>query len=275
VVLSSTIQLHTDAVLGDGANMFAPRTGVDHDLVRVRQVEQIPRAPGEYNTLIVDDVGVKEINNATWDSAGNGLVFEFTGSAKPTPTTATYLEEMQALNAQLSTYAARPPFPALMDESSDALREAAYQNALAYAANTVNRQAASGQVDFLAAAAWKNRANSTYWTDGGTYTIVNAYGDPYQALGAPAIGAPVKSEVFEVDPRLDVAVAYRAGRRIVKWDFDSTKTGQLTGAGDENSPRYGFGGWTHFIAPDPSRSPYPWLAGATYGLKQPQGAERY
>ena len=260
VVAISVIQLHNDPTRtpANGINVFSPRDSVARDFLQVKQAEQIPVAAGNYDTLIVDDAGVKEINNAAWQSNGTGLVFEFAP--------ADYLLEMQALQAQLQTYGTRPPYPALLDEPNDAAREVGYQNVLAYAGDTVTRQAANGQVDFLPAAAWKDRAS-------GAYTIVNAYGDPYQALGQPPIGAAAKSEVFEVDPRLDLAAAYRAGRRIVRWDFDSSKTGQNTAG--SGSPLYGFGSWPHFIAPDPSRSLYPWLPGATYGLKQPQGVDRY
>jgi len=262
LVVSSVIQMHADPQTSAlGVNLFAPRAGVARDFQRIRQAEQIPVGAGLYDTLIVDDAGVKEINNATWSSAGAGLIFEFTA--------ANYLEEMQGLKTALESYGTRPPYPTLIDETSAALREAAYQSALGYATDTVTRQAANGQVDFLPVAAWKNRAPSAYWIAAGTYTIANAFGDPYLAAGT------AKSEVFEVDPRFDLLAAYRAGKRIVKWDLNTAKAGQSTNGSDPSAPLYGFGSWPHFIVPDPSMSLYPWMAGASYGLKQPQGVDRY
>ncbi|UCH34222.1 MAG: hypothetical protein JSV65_17055 [Armatimonadota bacterium] len=283
----------------EGINVFRPRSSPwtaadaeqsERDFFGIRQADQVVQqdeATGLplLRTMVVDDVGVKLIDSATWNDAATDYyltpVFEMRGVApwlhdpgleRPGDFLTTYEEEivggdyegLQILGLAMALVnwvgefgdpAASGIYPPLISEPRtgftpaewDALRAAAFQNIRRYVQATAVRGAAAAEVPFAPVFAT--------WQRDGRCLIVNGYPDPYLSTGPLDVMAPVTSEVFEVDPSQPL------GQRIVdSWDEE---------LGDWQPYM-----WSHFIVPDPGRSEYPALRGGAGPLRQPRAVDR-
>jgi len=278
---------------GEGINVFRPRTSpwtaadaeqLPRDFMNIRQADQV--VEGEWDpdaqawiphlrTLMVDDVGVKLVDNATWNDTLAPL-FEMRGAAPwlhgstdPRPDFLTTYEEeivggdeggvpVRGLWWALQNWGdpTSNGYPPLIDEPRtgftpaqwEALRTAAWNNVWDYAQATMISGRDRREVPFLPVFA-KRQPN-------GKYLVVNAYPSPYLSQGPLDVMAPTTSEVFEVDPEQPV------GQRIFNlWD--------------EEASAYREHMWSHFVAPDPARSEYPALRGGAGPLRQPSAVDRW
>jgi hypothetical protein len=256
----------------EGINVFRARTSpwalpgpeqFARDFLGIRQADQtvvpgpVPGIP-VYQTLVVDDVGVKVLDNATWNTTLTS-VFEMRGPAPAAPEAAltSYQQEMAGLRDSLQLWATDPAttgvYPPPISEPRLGLSTAAWNARRASALAHLNAYAQTGaaggpagEIQFLPTFARRLR--------NGMYLIVNGYPNPYLSGGPLDVMAPTASEVLRVDPLLPV------GQRIVR------TLDQQTGALDLYT-------WDHFIVPDPGRSEYPRLRGGAAPLRQPRAAD--
>lgn len=267
---------------GEGINVFRPRVSpwaaadveqVARDFLGIRQADQTvwldpQTGRAHYQMVVVDDVGVKVVDNKTWNSTLTPE-FEMRGSApwlhgataaRP-DYMSTYEEEIAGGLGQALQQWGDPAvkgYPPLIDEPLgapdenlsaaraqdflnrwQALRSAAWANVWAYAHAVRATGGAEGEVavPFLPSFAKRER--------NGKYLIVNAYPTPYTSQGPLDVMAPTTSEVFEIDPSKPV------GQRIVQ-SADGT--------------------WNRFIVPDPARSEYPGARGGPSSFAVPNAS---
>jgi hypothetical protein len=289
----------------EGINVFRPRTSpwtaagaeqVERDFLNIRQADQavVPdpgTGLGRLCTLVVDDVGVKLVDNATWNTVLEP-VFEMRG---PAP----WLHDANAAipGDYLTTYEEEIAGGAIVGTGNQPTRAAGQViHGLDWAlTNWVSafgdptttgvyppliREPRTGftlpQWEALRAAAWNNVRGYSQGTlvsgrdrgeapflpvfakrqPNGKYLVVNAYPNPYLSQGPLDVMAPITSEVFEVDP------AQPVGQRIFN-------------AWDEEAQAYREHMWSHFVVPDPARSEYPALRGGAGPLRQPWAVERW
>ena len=306
-VATSRVVPRPDTPTPEGINVFRPRIipwmpgdqeQLERDFLNVHQADQVVAAEWDAQTqkwvshlatLIVDDVGVKLVDNATWNATLTPR-FEMRGIAPwlrdaasrlPGDSMTTYEEEMAGgviasqdtptltrkqgqevlgLGRALSNWVAQfgnPPsaYPPLIQEPRTGYTPAEWD---ALRADALRNAAAYAQATAVAGAQTGEVPflpfYAAYQRDG-TYLIVSAYPTPYLSTGPLDVMAPVTSEVFEVDPTQPV------GQRVVKsWDAELNQWESLM--------------WSHFMVPDPARSEYPMIRGGAAPLRQPRSAER-
>jgi len=295
-VADSTVLPRADG----GINIFRRRTSaagaeeLPRDFINIRQADLTVSPAGALQTVIVDDVGVKVVDYATWNATLTP-VFEMRGAAPWLPRAnppfnrapagdflTTYEEEMAGgtIEAPGINQATRKTGDIVtglgwalarwVSEFGDPTTTGGYPPLI----REPRTGSTPGDWDTARAAAWSNvvnyaQATATAYTAGevpflpvyakrqanGKYLIVNAYPNPYLSSNVLDVMAPVTSEVFEVDPNQPV------GQRIVRsWDQALYSWNSLT--------------WSHFIVPDPARSEYPSLRGGAGPLRQPLAVDR-
>jgi hypothetical protein len=257
----------------EGINIYRARTSpwsyaggeqLPRDFLNIRQADPLA-VNGVLHTLVVDDVGVKLVNDATWNTTLTP-VFEMRGAAPWTHDTAvprpgdwltTYEEEIAKLEWSLRQWTAEvvgDPYPPLISEPhaglSQALWDAARDDALdyltKYAQATVTAGSATGAVPFLPAYAKR--------LGDGQYLVVNSYPNPYSSTDPLELAAPTTGEVLLVNP------AQAVGQRVVR------TLDPLSGMMERNA-------WDHLLIPDPGRSEYPSLRGGARPLRQPRAVD--
>jgi hypothetical protein len=286
--------------VGEGINVFRPRVNpytvagaeqFDRDFMGIRQADLLIEG-STTRTLIVDDVGVKLVDNATWNATLTP-VFEMRGPAPwlhdagsdlPGDFLTTYEEEI--VGGTIVGQSATPPATRATGNGVLGLGQALTNWVTAFGDPTAtgvypplisepHTGFTPAEWDALRASAWGHAVAYAQATAdsgatrgevpflpfyaqrqrNGKYLIVNAYPTPYASEGPLDILAPTTSEVLEVDP------AQPVGQRIVtSWDpvLDT----------------WNLYAWNHFMVPDPARSEYPLLRGGAGPLRQPWSVER-
>ncbi|HUT75224.1 MAG TPA: hypothetical protein VM221_10395 [Armatimonadota bacterium] len=266
----------------EGINIYRPRTSpwsyvggeqLPRDFLSIRQADSLA-VNGALHALVVDDVGVKLVDYATWNNpAAAGYltpVFEMRGAApwmhdtavpRPGGWLTTYEEEIAELEWSLRQWTAEVGdpvttgrYPPLISEPHaglsqalwDAARVAALNHLTTYAQATVTAGSATGAVGFLPAYAKR--------LGDGQYLVVNSYPNPYSSTDPLELAAPTTGEVLLVNPALSV------GQRVVR------TLDPLSGMMDRNA-------WDHLLIPDPGRSEYPSLRGGARPLRQPRAVD--
>jgi hypothetical protein len=283
----------------EGINVFLPRISPQfaRDFLGIRQADQTvvlnqaPGSPASYQTLVVDDVGVKVVDDATWNTTLTP-VFEMRGPAPwlhrtdsklPGDYLTSYEEEIAGgtiVSEDSQPRATRAPgmtvvglgkalsnwvtdfgdptvtgvYPPLISEPRLGLDTTAWNALRASALAHLNAYAQAGAAG---GPSGEIQFLPTFAKRlrNGMYLIVNGYPNPYLSGGPLDVMARSTSEVLRVDPSLPV------GQRIVR-----TLDQQPPYALDLYT-------WDHFMVPDPGRSEYPRLRGGAAPLRQPRAAD--